>query len=71
MLTTMKAESITRLRSEESEFVSKFAPFVSGKNIAALNALFNEGLNRIERNANASLLFTDLSLRISALLKNT
>lgn len=69
-LTSNNLGSIVRLRGEEKLFVSKFAPYITSNNIVGLNDLFNDALTRIERNANASLLFTDLSIRIAALLKN-
>ena len=46
----------------------KFAPFVNGNNI---NAIFNElsdAIYHIERNGNAKIILTDLSIKLTRLI---
>ncbi|MBQ8223160.1 MAG: DNA polymerase III subunit delta' [Bacteroidales bacterium] len=52
------------LPQEELAFLNNFAPFVSNKNIELITSLFEESINQIERNGNASLIFMDNSFKI-------
>ena len=52
------------LPEEELAFINNFAPFVSNNNIELITALFEESINQIERNGNASLIFLDDSYKI-------
>lgn len=61
--------NLVRLDQEESEFIKNFSTFVHEQNSEQLNEAFNTAIGHIERNANASMVFMDLSLRISNLLK--
>ncbi len=54
---------------EELDFVNKFSPFTHAGNLVQLNALLNDAYSHVERNAHAGILFLDLSLKISRLLK--
>jgi DNA polymerase III subunit delta' len=54
---------------EEETFVRNFSPFVNNISGPALSEEFNKALFHIERNANPSILFFDLSLTIIKLLK--
>lgn len=54
---------------EEETFVRKFSPFVNNISGPVLSEEFNKALFHIERNANPSILFFDLSLKIIKLLK--
>jgi DNA polymerase-3 subunit delta' len=60
---------IARLTSEEEKFARNFAPFVNATNGFQFNDEFNSAIYHIERNANPTILFMDLSLKISHLLK--
>lgn len=46
----------------------KFAPFIHGANIEAILEKINEGVFHIERNANAKILFLDLSIKLTRYL---
>ncbi len=49
---------------EEKEFIAKFSARVSLKNIDAYYVILNQAAGHIERNANATILFMDVSLRL-------
>ncbi|MBR4156113.1 MAG: DNA polymerase III subunit delta' [Bacteroidales bacterium] len=52
------------LPEEEKNFLINFAPFISNNNIDLIIELFEESINQIERNGNASLIFLDDSFKI-------
>jgi hypothetical protein len=57
------------LTEEEQQFATNFAPFVNRANGNSFTEEFNRSLQHIERNASPQILFTDLSLTVSRLLK--
>lgn len=59
---------LVKLRGEELEFVKKFALFVHTGNYEKLTEEFNNAYYHIERNANAKILFMDLSLKTNELI---
>lgn len=61
---------ITYISGEELEFTPNFAPFVTGNNIIALSDEFNRAIQDIERNANGRIVFLDLALKLSTLIKS-
>ena len=52
------------LPEDEKAFLRNFAPFISNNNIDLITELFEESINQIERNGNASLIFLDDSFKI-------
>lgn len=56
-------------KNEESEFINNFMPFVHTGNIAAYDALFNEGILHIERNGNPKIIFLDTALKLVKLIR--
>lgn len=52
------------LPQDEKNFLVNFAPFITFNNIALITELFEESINQIERNGNASLIFLDSSFKI-------
>ncbi len=48
--------------------LAKFAPFVHGNNILAINEALNDAIYHIERNGNAKIILTDLSIKLTRLL---
>lgn len=55
-------------KKTENFKLQKFAPFVNGNNI---NEIFNElsdALYHIERNGNAKIILTDLSIKLTRLI---
>jgi DNA polymerase-3 subunit delta' len=57
------------MMKEQLEFVQKFSKFISVDNMEGLLTELDKAHYHIERNAHPKILFTDLSYRISALLK--
>jgi DNA polymerase-3 subunit delta' len=50
--------------------LEKFAPFVSGNNINGIFNELSEAIYHIERNGNAKIIFTDLSIKLTRLIHN-
>lgn len=63
------SEELVRLEGAEMGFVNKFAPYVNQKNCIQMIKAFEESIYHIERNANAKILFLDLSLKMLKLLR--
>lgn len=68
LLNYMKGE-LVNLRNEERAFLDKFARFINNQNIVALNEEFNKAHYHLERNANAKVLFTDLLIKLTKLIR--
>lgn len=71
MLNNYDAASLISLGNEEQEFLGKFSPFITPKNILPMVEAFNQSVYHIERNANPKILFADLSLTLTGLIKPT
>jgi len=69
LLSHYKNDRILILEGEELDFIKRFSPFIHRGNGAEINELFNSCYYHIERNANASILFFNLSLKLTGLLK--
>lgn len=52
------------LSDDERKFINNFAPFINSNNIELICGLFEESINQIERNGNASLIFLDDSFKV-------
>ncbi len=57
------------LPTDEKNFTKNFAPFINIRNVEQICGLFEESINQIERNGNASIIFTDNSFKITKLLR--
>ena len=53
---------------DESFHLEKFAPFVHGNNILEISKEIEDAIYHIERNGNAKIIFTDLSIKLTRLL---
>jgi DNA polymerase III subunit delta' len=69
LLSNNGLSELVRLTGDEHAFASKFAPFVHHANILEMVSLMEEGIQQIERNANAQILFMDTSLKVLKLLQ--
>jgi len=58
-----------RIAENEAKFLSNFAPYVHGANCIEIIELFNHASYHIERNANPKILFLDVSLKLTKLLR--
>ena len=63
------APSLERKSDEAAAFLTKFAPYVHGANCIDIITLFNDAIYHIERNANPKILFLDVSLKLTKLLR--
>ncbi len=57
------------LNQEEQQFSSRFAPFVSEKNVMGIMDELQEAQSQIEQNANPKFVFFDFALKMIVLLK--
>ncbi len=64
-----EAGKLVRLYGEERTFVNNFSKIMHWEKIEQATRLLNEAYYHLERNANAKILFLDLSLKIAGLLK--
>lgn len=64
-------QALVRSCGEELKFIRDFSPFVHFGNIKAMEEEINKAIFHIERNAQPSLIVTDLSHRISLLLSKS
>ncbi len=69
LMMNYKIDELVKLDEQKSEFMKKFSPFINPRNGQSFYDLFNEAYFHIERNANPSVLFMDLSLKAARLLK--
>jgi len=57
------------LTGEEAAFSGNFHPFINQNNICPLTEEFNLGYSHIEANGNAKIIFLDLALKITRLIR--
>ncbi len=65
----LKNNQLIKSGKTENEFLKKFSPFFNGKNIMYFAEEFNKAIHETERNANALILFLDISLKASQWLR--
>jgi DNA polymerase-3 subunit delta' len=58
-----------RTANNELKFLSNFAPYIHGANCIDIIELFDDASYHIERNANPKILFLDISLKLTKLLR--
>ena len=61
--------NLQRLQGEELAFVKNFSKVMTAEKVEMLTEKVNEAYYHLERNANAKILFTDLSLVIAKILR--
>jgi len=62
-------QHLVKLDGEELDFVKNFSTFIHPRNINYFDEEFNLAISHIERNANATIVLTDLSHLIARILK--
>jgi len=62
-------DQLLNLREDEKAFLNKFAKFINNQNITELMEEFNEAHYHLERNANSKILFTDLVIKLTKLVR--
>ena len=68
-LHNLKEPDLVYLDDQEYEFSKKFAPFINEKNVLLLFREFDSAYSDISMNGNAKLVFTDLGLKVSKLIR--
>jgi DNA polymerase-3 subunit delta' len=66
----LKQPSLNYMNTTETQFVSRFAPFVNERNITGISTELEKASNDIGRNVSSKIVFFDLSLKMIMLLKN-
>ena len=69
LLFNFSDRNLLKTNQQETEFISKLTSFVHENNIAIIIEKLEKSVNLINRNANAKILFFELSLQMSKLLK--
>jgi DNA polymerase-3 subunit delta' len=64
-----KGNNLVFLTGEEATFSGKFHPFINQKNIYQLTEEFNLVYSHIEANGNAKIIFLDLALKVTRLIR--
>ena len=71
MLTLGQEENrLVFLTGKEADFSGKFHPFITQKNIYPLTDEFNLSYSHIEANGNAKIIFLDLALKVTRLIRS-
>ncbi len=69
LLLNYKAHDLVFMEPRAKSFsLEKFAPFVNGNNILAITSELEDAIYHIERNGNARIILTDLSIKLTRLL---
>jgi len=68
-LFNLKEPDLIYMDDQENEFSHKFAPFINEKNVLYLFNEFEKAYTDISMNGNAKLIFTDLGLKVSRLIR--
>ncbi len=68
-LHNLKEPDLIFMDDQEFEFSKKFSPFINEKNVILLFKEFESAYTDISSNGNARLIFTDLGLRVSKLIR--
>jgi len=69
LLLNYQATSLVYLEPKVEKFkLENFAPFVNGNNILAIYKELNDAIYHIERNGNAKIILTDLSIKLTRLI---
>ena len=57
------------MTQDEENFVKRFAPYVNEKNVLQISELLSKAITDIGRNANAKMVLFDITLQLTALLR--
>ncbi|MAP55666.1 DNA polymerase III subunit delta' [Altibacter sp.] len=69
MLQNYKADSLIFFEAQDSVFsIEKFAPFIHQNNIYEITKALEDAIYHVERNGNAKIIFTDLSMQLTRLI---
>ena len=65
-----QAPELNYMNRQEVQFAAKFAPFVNERNVFAISDELSKAEQHITQNVNAKMVFFDLSLQITVLIKS-
>ena len=69
LLFNYETQSLVYVEPKIENFsIAKFAPFVNGNNINAIFKELSDAIYHIERNGNAKIILTDLSIKLTRLI---
>ncbi|MCE1199089.1 MAG: DNA polymerase III subunit delta [Marinilabiliales bacterium] len=68
-LSNLKKPELVAMDEAEERFSTRFAPFIHERNVIHLFSEFEKGLRDIASNGNAKVIFTDLALKVSKLIR--
>jgi DNA polymerase-3 subunit delta' len=69
MLHNYQAQELVYIQPKTENFkLEKFAPFITGANIMGITAEIEDAIYHIERNGNAKIILTDLSIKLTRLI---
>ena len=69
LLKNYKADALLYFESEQGDFsIEKFAPFVHQNNIFEITTALEDAIYHIERNGNAKIIFSDISIQLTRLI---
>lgn len=68
-LFNLKEPDLIYMDDQENDFTQKFAPFINERNVIQLFREFETAYTDISMNGNAKLIFTDLGLKVSKLIR--
>ena len=69
LLLNYQAEQLVYMEPSVENFkLEKFAPFVTGNNISEIFQELSDASYHIERNGNAKIILTDLSIKLTRLI---
>ena len=72
LLKNYKADSLLFMEFKDPKFtIEKFAPFIHQNNIFEITSAIENASYHIERNGNAKLIFSDLSIQLTRLIHKT
>jgi DNA polymerase III subunit delta' len=69
MIMNYLKDKLQNLRDDERQFLQKFAGFINNQNITEITDEFNNAYYHLERNANAKILFSDLVIKLTKLVR--
>lgn len=71
MLTLGQVENkLVFLTGQEADFSGKFHPFITRENVYPLTEELNLTYSHIEANGNAKIIFLDLALKVTKLIRS-
>ncbi|QMU66402.1 MAG: DNA polymerase III subunit delta' [Flavobacteriaceae bacterium] len=68
LLLNYKSSELVFMETRTGFDISKFAPFVHGENMLAIEKELNDALYHVERNGNVKIILLDLSMKLTRLL---